>query len=379
VSQTPVKVTVLASTLAIGGAEQLLLELLRAIDRERFDVDLAFLREPGPIGQEAIDLGYPWRENALASRLDPSAPFRLARILRERGTEVLLIINHLNALTYGVLAAKLAGTPAVVNWHNETHRRYRLHWLTMRLRRVLHMGVDAVVAAARGHKDYIVSAEGVPPGKVTVIYNGVDLGAVPRALPRIEARRALGVAASVPVCSIVAALRPDKNHESFLRAASLVLKDAPEAVFLIVGDGPRQAALEELRSHLGLGQSVRFLGFRRDVPDVLAATDVIALSSHPWQETLSVAMLEAMAGGIPAVVPDVGFLGEIVKDGVNGYLVPPNNPELLADRIKTLMLDAPLRARMGAEAAKVVALHCGLQTMTAGFERLFLELAARPR
>lgn len=373
------KVTVLASTLAIGGAEQLLLELLRAIDRSRFDLDLAFLREPGPIGREAIKLGYPWRENVLASRLDAAAPFRLARILRERGTDVLLIINHLNALAYGVLAARLAGVPSVVNWHNETNRRYRLHWLTMRLRRVLHLGVDAVVAAARGHKDYIVSAEGVPPGKVTVVYNGVDLGAVSRAMPRSEARRALGLKESAPVCSIVAALRPDKNHESFLQAASQVLKDVPEAVFLIVGDGPRRAALEELHARLGLGPSVRFLGFRRDVPNVLAATDIIALSSRPWQETLSVAMLEAMAGGIPAVVPDVGFLGEIVQNGVNGYLVAPNDPESLADRIRMLMQDGGLRARMGAEAAKAVARTCGLQTMTAGFERLFLELTTRPR
>jgi glycosyltransferase involved in cell wall biosynthesis len=368
-------VTVLASTLAIGGAEQLLLDLLRAMDRDRFQVDIIYLREPGPIGQEIARLGIPAEQGVLRSRLQLSTPWRLASMLRERGTKVLLIINHLNALFYGVPAARLAGVNAVVNWHNETNRRYHPHALVMSLRCIVHRGVDRIVAAAKGHKEYIVAAEGVPADKVEVIYNGVDTTSKKRAMPRDQARLMLDLPMDAPVASIVAGLRPDKDHAVFLRAARLVLDQLPEAYFLVAGDGPRKGELTALAAELELGDHVRFLGFRRDIPDILSATDVIALSSRPWQETLSVAMLEAMATGIPAVVTDVGFLGEVVREGINGHLVPPGDPHALSDRLAWLMADREMRARLGAQAALDVGMMCSVEAMAAEFERLFHQLA----
>ncbi len=375
----PVKITILVSTLVIGGAEQLLLDLLDNIDRQRFQVDLIFLRKPGVVGQEILNRGFPFRQDVLRSRLDLLAPFRLASILREQGTEILFIINHLNALLYGVPAARLAGIKAVVNWHNETNRRYPLHGLTMLVRRMFHLSVDSIVAAAKGHKEYIVKAEGVPPGKVTVIYNGVNTATPRGAYSSAEARQRLGLPETAPTVAIVAALRPDKAHEVFLQAARLVVREVENAVFLVVGDGPRRQALEALSRELGLGHAVHFLGFRRDVPDILAATDIFAISSYPWQETLSVAMLEAMAAGIPAVVTDVGFLDEVVREGVNGYLVPPGDPAALAERLVALLRDRALLERMGAEAIRSVQEKCSVETMAAGFEELFQELAGNPR
>lgn len=374
---TPVKVTVLASTLAIGGAEQLLYDLLRSLSPEIIQPDILYLREPGPIGQEIARLGIVSRQGFLRSRLDPAVLWRLSAQLRDNGTQVLLLINHLNALFYGVPAARLAGVGAVVNWHNETNRRYSPHVPVMFLRRIAHMGVDRIVAAARGHKDYIVAAEKVPPAKVEVIYNGVDTTAVARALPRAQAREKLSLPQDVPVVSIVAGLRPDKDHGVFLRAAKEVLRTLPGARFLIVGDGPQRGPLQALSRELGLNESVLFLGFRRDIPDILAATDVICLSSQPWQETLSVAMLEAMAAAIAPVVTDVGFLREIVHDGINGFLVPPGDPHALAGALARLLGDPALRKDFGTKAAGIVEQKCSIGTMARHFEQLFMQLAGK--
>ena len=370
------RVAVLVSTLAIGGAEQALKSLLTRLDRERFPVDLVFLNDPGPLGQELIRLGFSYREGLLRRRLDPGAPFRLARLFKSLGTDVVLVVNHLNALAYGVAAARLAGGLPVVNWHNETHRRYRLHGLTMAARSLLHRGVARLVAAARGHKDYVTQAERVSPNKVEVIYNGVDQNALVSALTPAQAKARLGLPGRAPVAAIVAALRPDKAHEIFLEAAAMVSERLPEARFLVVGDGERRPFLEDEARRLGVANKTLFLGFRRDMADVLRAADVLALSSRPWQETLSIAMLEAMASGLPAVVTDVGFLSEAVRDGENGFLVPAGDARALADRLTLALGDQTLRARLGGQAARDVAASFSAEAMTLAFQDLFIRLAS---
>lgn len=376
----PVRIAVLASTLVIGGAEQVLKSLLLRLDRKRFPVDMVFLNQPGPLGQELVRLGLPHRQGLLRRRLDPGAPFRLARLFKELGTDVVLVINHQNALAYAVAATRLAGGPPVINWHNETHRRYRFHALTMLARSVLHLGAARVVAAAKGHKDYVVRAERVSPDKVDVIYNGVDPDAFRSDLSPTQAKIRLGLPENAPVAAIVAALRPDKAHGIFLQAASRISKRLPRARFLVVGDGERRAFLEDTARRLDVADKTLFLGFRRDMADVLRAADALALSSLPWQETLSVAMLEAMAAGLPVVVPDVGFLSEAVRDGQNGFLVPVGDASALADRLALVLGDAALRARLGAQAARDVAEHFSATVMTREFENLFIRLAStRPR
>lgn len=375
-SAAPAAVTVLVSTLTIGGAEQLLRELLRGIDRRRFEVDLCFLDEPGRIGEEIRALGFPAVTGVARRRLDPLAVPRLARLFALRRTRILLVINHRNALFYGVPAAKLAGVPAVVNWHNETHRTYSHHRLTMLGRRFVHRGVTRVVAAARGHKEYVASAEGVPPEKIAVIYNGVDPERFASALSPQEARERLGLDREAPAVGIVAALRPDKAHEVFLDAARRVLEVLPAARFVVAGDGPRRAFLEGRAIELGIGDSVSFLGFRRDVADVLRAVDVFCLSSRPEQETFSVAALEAMAVGIPVVATRVGFLHEAVLEGQTGYLVPVGDAAALAERLVLVLRDRELRARLGHQARRLVLAEMTQAQMVASFERLFDELLA---
>lgn len=370
----PVRVTVLVSSLTIGGAEQLLLEFLRNVDADRFRMHMCFLRSLGLMGKEMLSLGFPCTTDVLKHRFDFPGVLKLARVLKREKTEVLFLVNHRNTLFYGVPAAKLAGVPAIINWENETFKRYSHHAITMLGRRFLHLGIDRVVAAAGGHRDYIAAAERIPHDKIAVIYNGVNPKRFDSNLSRGEARVRLGVPAESPVVSIVAVLRPDKAHENFLKTAQIVLQSRPEAHFLIVGDGPERNRLEELSGAFGIDKSVHFLGFQRELGDILAAVDVNTLSSRPEQETLSVAAIEAMSAGVPIVCTDVGFMKEIVIPGETGFLTGVDDPQAMADRLVELIGD-PARCRsMGETARERVLAGLSAAKMTRAFENLFVEV-----
>ena len=372
-ADTPRVLGVLVSTLAIGGAEQLLLELCRRLDRRLFTPRLYCLQDAGPIGRELEALGVPVRAGlgkGLMSILG------LWRLFREDRPEVLLLINHRNCLFYGVPAARLARVPVVVNWQNETFKRHACHELYMFLRRFVVWGLDAVVAASRGHTGYLVAVEGVSVRKIVAIPNSVDCEALCPTLARPEAKARLGIPAGHRTAGILAALRPDKAHDIFLQAAALVVAADPATHFLVIGDGPQRAVLEALAARLGLVGHVTFLGFRRDLAEVLPALDLAVLSSNPQQETLSVAALEAMAAGIPVVSTRVGFMDEIVLDGITGRLIPPGNPPALAAALLELLGDETKRREMGRAAGRLVRERHDLGGMVRRFEALFDELLA---
>jgi glycosyltransferase involved in cell wall biosynthesis len=371
----PVRLTVLVSTLVVGGAEQALQELLSHLDPARVRPHLLFLKQPGQVGEELLTQGVPAEVGLSPRRFDPWAPLRVAAALRRGRTEVLLLINHLNTLVYGAPAARLLGVP-VVNWQNETHRRYRLHRMTMLCRRLLHHWVDALVAAADGHAEYLSRVERLPT-RVITIHNSVDPNRLTSVLSPSEARARLGLPNSAKVVAQVAALRPDKAHEDMLTAMAQVIRAHPDAYLLVVGDGPRRVELEALAASLGLSENCRFLGTRRDIGDILAAADVGALSSRPEQETLSLAAIETMFAGKPMVMTDVGFMRELVIPGRTGLLTPHSRPEELAAAIERLLCDDAQRARMGAEALRHVSSLCSIPDMARRFERLLIAVARR--
>lgn len=366
------RVAVVVSHLTIGGAEQLLLELLRHIDRQKFDLHIVFLREPGILGKEVLPLGFPVSTGIIRSKFDLSGVSRLAQLFKNDQTDVVFLINHLNTLFFGVLAASMARVRLCINWENETYKKYPFHGLTMLGRRILHWGIDYVVAAAKGHGDYIASAEKIPYRKIRVIYNGVDPQRFQSKLSAAEARERLGIPPGSPVVSILAALRPDKAHHVFLQAARKVVDAIPDAHFLILGDGPRRSFLEKLSGELQLDRQVHFMGFQRQLGDIFAAVDVNCLSSYPQQETLSVAAIEAMSAGTPMVCTDVGFMNEIVITNETGFLVPVDDPAALAERLIFVLQNHELRKNMSVKARRMVLDMLSVDQMARAFEQLML-------
>jgi glycosyltransferase involved in cell wall biosynthesis len=163
------------------------------------------------------------------------------------------------------------------------------------------------------------------------------------------------------VVSIIGRLRPEKNHEMFLRMANCVRRELPSAVFLVVGDGPMESGLHKLAASLGIEDAVRFLGLRDDIGDLLAATDVCVVTSP--REGLANSLVEAMSVGVPVISTDYTGVEEVVSDDVEGFVVPRDDAEAMAARVVLLLADDSLRKRMGAAGIKRVAKQFGLGVM----------------
>jgi glycosyltransferase involved in cell wall biosynthesis len=264
---------------------------------------------------------------------------------------------------WGRLAAKLAGVPVVASALHSTG------WPdgVGRLNRMLTRWTDAFIGVADAHAQHLVTNERFPAEKVHTIYNGVDCE---RFAPQdaTAVRKELDIPADAPVVGILAALRPEKNHELFLQGARQILAKFPTTQFLIIGDGPRRAELEAVAAKLGIAQSTHFLGSRSDVPDLLAACDVVSLTSH--NEAAPVSILEALSTGVPVVSANVGSVSETVIPDETGRLFPPGDAEAYAQNVIELLGDPAARRRMGAEGRCRVMARWSLQAMVRGYEQL---------
>jgi glycosyltransferase involved in cell wall biosynthesis len=358
--------------MGIGGAERLLVELIARLDRSRFEPVLVCLKEPGELAEMLAARGVSVYGHVARHRLDVTLPRRLGAIMRRhRACIVCTVGTGGDRSFWGRLAARWAGVPVVVSCphcmgqpdHYEPHNR------------LLSALTDAFVAVATRQKRYLASHEGLPAGKIHVIYNGVDLA---RFHPRQDGagpRRGLAIPSDAPVAGVVAKLRPEKNLPLLLRAATQVRRQLPETRFLVVGDGPERPALEQLAAAGGLAGAVRFVGLQDDIPPWLAAMNVCALSSTT--EAFPLSLLEAMACAKPVVATDVGAVGEMVLPGVTGLLVAPGDADGLAAALVRLLREPARAALMGARARQHVEQHFDLTAMVRAYEDLFESLLAK--
>ena len=221
-----------------------------------------------------------------------------------------------------------------------------------RIDRLLMPWTASVIAVSRGHAEYLRREEGIDETRLRVVYNGVDparFATADEPSRREAERRSLGLPVDAPTVGIVAALRPEKNHEALLRI--LVREDLRDVRLVIVGDGTRRQELERRARDLGLTDRIVWAGWRDDVVGVLAAIDTLVLPSHPNVETFPLCVLEAMAAGRPAVATAVGSLDEMIVDGETGWLVPPDDDDALATALAEAARRPDERSRRG-EAAR---------------------------
>lgn len=360
----PLRVMFVITSMPVGGMESLLVELVRRLDRTRFLPELCCLKHFGPLG-EVLDQEVSAFTGLLAHKYDLGVLGRLRRLMLTRRIDAVVTVGTGgDKMFWGRLAAWLSGVPVVCSAIHSTGMPDRVEWLNRRLAPV----TDAFIAVACSHARYLAEHEGCPPGKIHVIPNGVDVERFHPRWPSEAVQTELRLPPGAPVAGIVAALRPEKNHELFLHAAALVRRQLPEAQFLVVGDGPQRQPLESLARELGLHDAVHFLGTRSDVPEVLSVIDVLVLSSH--MEASPVSVLEAMAAEKPVVATRVGSVAETIRDGETGYLVAPGDARAIANRVTALLKDRGRAAAMGRAGREHVLAHASVARMVAGYEDL---------
>jgi glycosyltransferase involved in cell wall biosynthesis len=356
-----------------GGAETVLVEIAHHLGPGFESEGLVLV--PGWIQSTLGDRGIPTHTLPLDRSFDISWPFRLARLIRARGIN--LIQSHeFTTNCYATLAARLARVPIVCTVHGKNY--YPTRYYRRAAYRWVARNANAFVAVSADLARFLNRRLGIPEHRLRVILNGVDLTRFGAAQGGRDAlRAALGIPADGFVALTVAALFEVKAHADLIDAAAIVLRAHPDVHFLFAGEGPLEPELRNRAERQGVAKRVRFLGFRRDVPELLAASDVYVLPSH--SEGLPVSVIEASAAGLPVVATDVGGTGEVVEQDRTGLLVPPRDPERLAAAIGRIVADREAARRLGAAGRERVRTRFGLERMIDDYRRLYSELTAEYR
>lgn len=336
----PVRVAHMITPFEDAGAERQLLELVKRTDRSRFDPMIYLSQPEGYIFEElkqldveVVDVGA-WGNNE-------GATLRMARDLRRRRPQIIHSWMFV-ANTWARIAGKLAGVPVIITSDRSMDTDLAMPYRC--LDAVLSPLSTHVVVNARLLAEHVHRHRGVPWRKLSVIYNGVDLDIYGRPIDRAEARRVLKLPPDRPVVGMVASFRPRKRWDVFLQAISELRQTCP-VIGISVGDGEPRARIEQLAASMDLTDSVRFYGVRDDIPRVMAALDVLTLSSD--DEGMPNAIMQAMAARRPAVATDAGGTAELIVEGVTGFVVPRGDVRALAGRLRELLVDPARAARFG--------------------------------
>jgi glycosyltransferase involved in cell wall biosynthesis len=366
---------------AVGGAETMLLRLIRALDGG-FSHEVASVMGIGPVGERIRDLGV----KVHAIGIDRNAPnpvklFPLGRVIRASRPDVIQTwMYHADLL--GGLAAKATSRARIVWGIHHTTLDRTSRWTTRATvaacARLSHVVPDAIVCVSRAARELHVDA-GYAPDKFVVIPNGFDLSEF-RTDPgwRRALRGELGVAPEAVLIGMVGRVAPQKDQANFVRAAGVLARRAPEARFLLCGEGAswsNEALAREIREQ-GLAERFLLLGRRDDVQRVMNALDVMTLSSA-FGEAFPLVIGEAMACRVPCVVTDVGDSAFLVGD--TGRVVPPRDPEALARGLEDLLHLGPEgRARLGEAARQRIQTRFGLAKVASEYADVYRRVAGAP-
>ena len=360
-----------SSARALGGGERHLAGLLDGLALRGHEV-YAALSHSSPLRAELKKVP---DSNVvrlpLRNALDAPSAIRLARFLRARRIEI--VHAHL-ARDYplAALASRLAPGSKLFITRHVLFPLGRIHSLTLRRAARIIAVSDAVARTLRARRLF-------PPDKIRTVHNGIDLERFERSareFNRIEFRRSTGTTARL-VVGTIGELSGVKGQEDFVRAAALVVRTlGDEAGFLVVGedasrDGHRRAAIEKLIDELNLGERVRLLGHLEDVAPVLHALDLYVSASR--SEAFGLALVEAMACGLPVLATATEGAREIVEEGATGRLVGVGDVEALAESIVALLRNPSERERLGANARLAARQRFSLARMVEATEQLYEE------
>ena len=369
----PRRIFFLLDSFMIGGTETQAVELARRLDPQRYQVTIGCLRREGPLLERLKGTSVHIMEVDLGGGIDsPSGLLRilnLARFLRKQQFEI-LHAHDLWSNMVGMAAAMLARTPVTITSQRDLSHAAWYGTYRRRVLRFLQRRSSIVLTNAKAIRDGLIAQDHLPPNKVCVVYNGVDLerfDAAPdrnQLFPGSEGNKLIVLVGNM--------ITDIKGHGVLISAAPDVVRAHPNTQFLLVGEGGKRADFENQVKDLGLQANFLFLGRRSDVPAILACCDIAVLPS--LAEGLPNAVLEYLAAGLPVVASALGGNLEIIQAGVTGLLVPPRDPQALAAALIVLLNDKDIAVRIAGTGREYVEQNFSFERLVADMDQLYSRL-----
>lgn len=350
-----------------GGQRQSLL-LCQLLLQQNYPCFL--VAQPGsPLAIKAREEGVPIITLRMRGEVDLWAAARLAFILKRKKCQ-LIHYHDAHAVMLGAVASRLAKIPLRVLTRRvdfPLNENFISRWKYQK-------NIDAFIAVSNGVRDVLVEG-GIEKEKIYVVPDGIDFTPYEKSQEKGVLRRELNFAPDDYVVGIVAHLADHKGHKYLIEAMSLLKDKLPKVRLIIVGEGPLKLDLSRQVKSFNLEDVVFFLGFREDIPRILASLDLFVLSSH--MEGLGSSLLEAMATRLPVVATRVGGIPDVVIHGETGLLVPPRNPVALAEAIMDMYSNRERATQMGQKGYEVVHQKFSAEAMASRvievYKRLFKE------
>jgi glycosyltransferase involved in cell wall biosynthesis len=362
-------------SLGAGGAEKLVFDMTVALARD-FDIDVVCLDEPGARARELAATGIPVHCVHRRAGVDLAVAYRLAAHFRRRGVEV-VHAHQCTAWIYSALARLVYPAPRLLleehgRFHPEVESRRRIlanRWL---LRRLTHR----FVAVSDDVRQRLQRYEGLEEEHIEVVHNGVQDRTPLSPSVRTALRTSIGFGSDDFVVGTAGRFDGIKNLPLLIDSLARLAPEWPHVRGLLVGDGPELGAIETLVRQRGLADRVRLTGYRDDARDLIESMDLFVLSS--FSEGTSVALLEAMAGGVPVVVTDVGGNPEVVLDDRTGIVVPSNSVGALSQAILDCMMCSATRERLATGARHRFLARFSFDRMLARYREQYEALCREP-
>jgi glycosyltransferase involved in cell wall biosynthesis len=364
-----VKVLHITYDMRIGGTEMVIKNLIKGINHELFDMSIYCIEEPiGPWGRDLESNGIQITAQARQPGFDNSLIFAIRKHIKNNKIDV-LHCHQYTPWVYGVLAAFGTKTKVIFTEHGRFYPDSS-SWKRKLINPWLCRITDHITSISKATKKALVEFENIYESNIKVIYNGIKKPEVVKDKVD-ELRLKLGISKDTKILGTIARLDPIKNHSMMLDAFSIVLKEHPDTVLIIVGDGEERKNIENKIRQLNIEDKVIMAGYEPQPQHYLALMDIFLLSS--LSEGTSMTLLEAMSLGKPCVVTDAGGNKEIISDHHNGLVTPNNDADMFALGIKKLLHNSETLEHYGNNAKNRFTELFSVTSMTEHFQQIYTE------
>jgi len=350
-----------------GGAKQVYY-LIKGLRAKHFGENILICPDKSHIAKECEKICKTYTPNILGD-MDISFFFKLLGIIKKESPNIIHIHSRRGADIWGGLAAKFTNTRVVLtrrvdNPENRTWAKIKYKWF------------DRVITISKGIYD-VLKKQGIEEAKMEIIPSGVDFDFYNKPCNKKWFQREFNIPAKYSTVGMIAQFIPRKGHKFLLDSLPYILKNFPDVVFLLFGQGPLMERIAQLIKTNNLDKNVRIEGFRWDIEKILPCLDIVV---HPaFMEGLGVCLLQANSAGVPVVASAVGGIPEIIRDGENGFLFQPGDRDSFVEKTLFLLKNPDLAKKMGQRGKIIIKNYFSIENMVDRYIELYKNLSRPPR